>query len=142
MVCSDSKQRRLSFPDNKNSSKGILDTVHKNICVFIDDYIRMTCIYFLKNKNDTFESFRNHEANVENQSTPKIKILRQDIGKEFCNKEFHVYLSGLIRRLNAHEQNGLTEQFSRTVIEKVKYLLDDAEMRKSFSTETAKTFTK
>ena len=43
---------------------------------FIDDYYGNTWIYFLKNKDEVFERFKEFKALVENLSEKKIKILR------------------------------------------------------------------
>ena len=41
---------------------------------FIDDYYRKTWIYFMKKKDEVFESFKEFKALVENLFEKKIKI--------------------------------------------------------------------
>jgi hypothetical protein len=61
---------------------------------FIDDFSRNTWIYFLRNKSEVFDKFKEFKALVENQAKKKVKVLRTDNGgefyvnefKEFCNK--------------------------------------------------------
>lgn len=61
---------------------------------FIDDFIRNTWIYFLGNKYEVFEKFKEFKSLVENQIENKIKVLREKHGgefyqnkvKEFCKK--------------------------------------------------------
>jgi len=55
---------------------------------FIDDFTRKTWVYFLNNKSEGFENFRNFKALVENQSGQHIKVLRNDRGGDYISKEF------------------------------------------------------
>lgn len=64
----------------------------KYFILFVDDYSRMIYIYFIKSKSEAFSCFKRYRALVENLLKKKIKILRGDNGKEFCNKEFNDYL--------------------------------------------------
>ena len=58
---------------------------------FIDDYSHKTWIYFLKKKDEVFESFKEFKALVENLSEKRIKTLRSDNGGEFTSSEFNKY---------------------------------------------------
>ena len=55
------------------------------VLTFIDDYSRFC--YFLKLKSEVFETLNIWKALVENQSGNRIKILRNDNGKEYVNKK-------------------------------------------------------
>ena len=55
---------------------------------FIDDFSRNIWIYFLGNKYEFFERFKEFKALVENQIEKIIKVLRIDNGGEFCGNEF------------------------------------------------------
>ena len=57
--------------------------------VIIDDFSRMTWIFLLKSKVDTFSKFEELYNEVENQSSRKVKTLRSDNGKEFVNLQFN-----------------------------------------------------
>jgi transposase InsO family protein len=57
----------------------------------IDDYTRMTCVYFLKEKSEAFEKFKAFKTYVENETNLKIKCLRSDNGGEFTFKEFNKF---------------------------------------------------
>jgi hypothetical protein len=54
---------------------------------FIDDFSRNTCIYFIRNKFEVFDKFKEFKALVENQTEKKIKVLRTDNGGELCGNE-------------------------------------------------------
>jgi hypothetical protein len=51
---------------------------------FIDDFSRKTCIYFLRNKSNVFEKFKEFKSDMENQTDKKIKVLRTNNGGELC----------------------------------------------------------
>jgi hypothetical protein len=61
------------FPSSENKAKGILETIHSNVCgpmstyssngyvyyvSFIDDFSRKYWIYFLKKKGEVFRKFK------------------------------------------------------------------------------------
>ena len=48
-------------------------------------------MYFLQEKSDACQAFKNFKALVENEAGKKIKIFRTDRGGEFCSKEFNEY---------------------------------------------------
>ena len=50
---------------------------------FIDDFSRKTWIYFMKNKDEVFNKFKEFKALIENHTKKKIKIFRSDNGGEF-----------------------------------------------------------
>ena len=56
--------------------------------LFTDDFTRMSWIYFLKYKYETFENFKKLKSFVERKSGCRIKTLRTDRGGEFMSKEF------------------------------------------------------
>ena len=83
---------------------------------------------------DCFKTFKNL---VESQKSKKIKILRSDNGGEFCGNEFENFLArnGIIhQKTNPYtpEQNGMSERLNRTVVEKAKCLLFDANLKNDF----------
>ena len=55
---------------------------------FIDDFSRMCWIYFLKNKDEAFEFFKEFKEMVENESEHKIKCVRSDRGGEYSSTDF------------------------------------------------------
>ena len=66
------KYAKATFSSSENKSKGILDLIHSNVggpmsaiflggyhyyVIFIDDFSRCTCIYFMKTKDEVFSRF-------------------------------------------------------------------------------------
>lgn len=54
----------------------------------IDDYLRKFWVYLLKNKSNVFAKFKKWKAEVENQTSRKVKCLTTDNSTEYMNKEF------------------------------------------------------
>jgi hypothetical protein len=64
--------------------------LRKNVyyVLFIDDYSQKAWIYFLKEKYEVFNKFREFKDLVENLFERKIKVLRSNNGGEYTSKEF------------------------------------------------------
>ena len=89
--------------------------------LFTDDYSRMSWVYFLKLKSETFDNFWKFKALVERQSGRYIKALRTDRGGEFLSNEFSSFCeeNGIHKELTAPytpEQNGVAEHKNQTVV--------------------------
>ena len=98
--------------------------------------LQETWAYFLKNKSEVFEKFRNFKALVENQSGLHIKVLRTDRGGEYISKEFLCFCSenGIHKQFTTRytlQQNGIAERKNRTIMDmatsmlKAKHLPND-----------------
>ena len=59
--------------------------------LFIDDYSRMTWVYFMKEKSEVFFIFKKFKKFVEKQSGYCIKTLRSDRGKEYTSNVFQEF---------------------------------------------------
>ena len=107
---------------------------HKNY----NDYSRYTNIYFLKNKSEVFQKFKDYTTLMENMSGEQIKKLnirnlsvktvRTDNGGEYTSLEFQRFCAekGIAREFtNPHtpEQNGVSERLNRTIIEAVRSMI-------------------
>ncbi|KAL6349074.1 hypothetical protein AAG906_033730 [Vitis piasezkii] len=89
--CELRKQHRKSFPQNMSKrATHKLELVHSNIyglmstaslsnnvyfALFIDDFSRMTWVYFLKTKSQVLSVFKSFKKMVETQSGQKVKVL-------------------------------------------------------------------
>lgn len=54
---------------------------NKYLFLLVDDYSRKMWVYFLKNKDETFNAFKKFLALVENGSERKVKVFRNDRGE-------------------------------------------------------------
>lgn len=113
---------------------------HRYFLTFIDDLTRKTFIYFMKQKSEVFELFKDFKSFVEKQTGCKVKILRTDNGKEFVNNQMEKFLkeNGIQHQLSVEytpEQNGVAERANRTICEKARCLLDEAGLEKIYWAE-------
>lgn len=157
--CIEGKTAKSPFKNKGTRASEILQIVHTDICgpieeysfggsryilLFIDDYTRKTHVYFLKNKSQTFDKFREYKAEVENETNKTIKCLRSDGGGEYCNKKFTLFLksAGIKHQQTVPytpEQNGVAERANRTIIEKGRALLSEADLNKKYWAEAVST---
>ncbi|KAK4385581.1 Retrovirus-related Pol polyprotein from transposon TNT 1-94 [Sesamum angolense] len=102
--CLQGKQHKKPFPSGTSwRAKAVLELIHTDVCgpmrtpsheqnryfiLFIDDYSRMTWVYFMREKSEVFKVFKKFKNLVEKQSGRSIKVLRSDRGKEYNNSEF------------------------------------------------------
>lgn len=157
--CCEGKQTRFPFPHSGSRANASLEIIHSDLCgametvslggaryfiTFIDDYTRKVYVYFLKNKLDITSTFKKFKAQVENELGKRIKILRTDGGKEYCNKILCDFLadSGIRHQTTAPytpQQNGLAEKMNRTLVERAKCMLFDANLSKGYWAEAVAT---
>ena len=154
--CVVGKQTKQSFPVGKSKrAEAILEIIHADVCgpmrteslsgskyflLFIDDFSRMSWVYFLKHKSEVFECFKKFKILVEKQTGKVVKVLRTDRGGEFTSNEFHVFCDehGINKQLTAPytpEQNGVAERKNRTVVEMARSMLKQKGMPDSFWAE-------
>ncbi|GJT41272.1 ribonuclease H-like domain, reverse transcriptase, RNA-dependent DNA polymerase [Tanacetum coccineum] len=100
--CDDEKQRIIS-----HVSTSPLDLVYGDLCgpitpptpsgkkyifLLVDDYSRYMWAYFLKSKDQAFDTFKEYKKSIENKLRTTLKMLRTDRGGEFTSNEFTQYL--------------------------------------------------
>ena len=69
-----------------------------------------------------------------------MKCLRTDNGLEFCSDEFNTLCKkeGIVRH-RTPQQNGVVKRMNRTLMEKVRCILSNAQLSKSFWAKAAST---
>jgi transposase InsO family protein len=146
-VCEDcqfGKQHRSSFPSESSwRAKKPLELIHSDLCgpmpvasfggnlyfiTFIDDFSRKVWVYFLKEKSEAFQAFKDFKAEVEKSVSLPIKSLRTDRGGEYLSNEFQKYCRdhGIKHQLTTRytpQQNGVSERKNRTIMEMVRCML-------------------
>lgn len=113
------KQARKAFPVGKSRrATKCLELVLADLCgpmrteslsgsryflLFTDYFSRMSWVYFLQAKSETFENFKKFKALVEKQCGKALKVLRTDRGGEFTSNEFKVFCEeqGIKREVTA-----------------------------------------
>ena len=97
-------------------------------------------MYVLKRKSEVFNVFHQWKAEVEKSLGYSVKVLRSDNGGEYTSSEFDEFLKqeGIKHELTipkSPEQNGVAEWMNRTLVEKVRSILADSHLPKSFWAE-------
>ncbi|KAL4379170.1 hypothetical protein GQ457_02G022950 [Hibiscus cannabinus] len=142
--CVVGKQHRDPFSKSSNmrASKPA-ELIHADVCgpmqtlslnnsryfvVFVDDFSRMTWVYFVKDKSEVFSVFKKFKSSIEKQSGNAVKVLRTDRGGEFVSTEFDNFCEemGLQHQLTASytpQQNGVAERKNQSLVEMAKSML-------------------
>ncbi len=117
---------------------------HVYYIIFRDDWSDVIWIHLLRNKNQAFEAFKAFQANTERFNDVKIITLRRDNANEYIDKKFQNYL--IEQRINwdsrasyVPEQNDETERLHRTLMYKIRLMLNDRKILKSMWDEIIKT---
>lgn len=160
IACIEGKQTRLPFPKRTfHRATEVLQLVHSDVCgpmpcmsmsglkyflTFIDDFSRKTFVYFLKQKSEVFEKFKEWKALVENQTNKKLKVIRSDNGGEFVNLSFQNFMkqNGIRHETtvpHSPQQNGVAERANRSIMEKTRCMLREAGLEKKYWAEAVNT---
>ena len=99
----------------------------------LDDKTHYTWVYSLKTKDQVFECFKEWQAEVENFTSRKVKVLRTDNGGEFISKASKAHLKACEIRHEltipkTPEQNGAAERLNRMLVETTRAMLLDANL--------------
>nr|GEW55777.1 retrovirus-related Pol polyprotein from transposon TNT 1-94 [Tanacetum cinerariifolium] len=102
--------------------------------------IRRVWVYILRFKHEIFGKFKELKQLVENQTGRTAKKLRTDNGLEFCNREFEkICIESVIPRhlkvVETPQQNGLAKRMNITLMDKVRCLLIQSGLPKTFWAE-------
>lgn len=161
VACCRGKQARKPFKRSSSKTKQLLELVHGDLAgkmetasiggsryalVLVDDFSRRTFTYLLKYKSETLERFCEFKALVENETGNKIKRFRSDNGTEFCSNWFKRLFKkhGIQHQKTVPytpQQNGKVERTIRTIVERARCMLQDANLPKHFWGEAVNTAT-
>lgn len=151
-TCAYGKQHRQPFKSSETQTSNILEIIHSDlmgpmetqsigharyILTFIDDFSKKVFTFYLKSKSEALHKFMDFKIYVENQTERKIKIFRTDNGGEYCSSDFDDFCkrNGIQHQLTVAytpQQNGVAERMNRTLVERAKCLLYDADLPKCF----------
>ena len=159
-ACIMGKQHRCPYPrGHAEHSTQPFEVVHSDVCgpmsvssfggshyyvTFIDDYTRYNCVYFMKNKSEVLEKFKEFHNFATNLAGNQIKVLCSDNGGEYCSRNFDEYLKqkGITRQLtvpNNPAQNGLAERMNRTIVESARSMMFHSNLSVNFWAEAVNT---
>jgi hypothetical protein len=113
---------------------------------FRDDWSAATWVHLLRRKDQAFDAFKAFQVNIERSSDAKIITLRADNGGEYIDQKFQDYLTenGInwdTRAPYVPEQNGEAERLNRTLMYKVRPMLNETKIPKGMWGEIIKTAT-
>lgn len=142
-ACQYGKQHRLSFNHTVKRNPLPGEFIHSDVCgpmsqdslggskffvSFKDDCSAFRIVYFIRHKYDVIEKFKEFVNLLENKFQRRIKTLRVDNGREYCNEQMSRYLR--IKGINLEttapftpEQNGRAERDNRSLIESARAML-------------------
>jgi len=105
--------------------------------LFIDDAMRHTDEYILKYKSEDLEKFKERKALRENESCKQVKRFHTNAGGEYTSKKFAEYLKskGILKEMTTPytpQANGVVDCANRTIMERVRCMLDDARISKKY----------
>ena len=112
----------------------------KYFMFFIDDATRKVFVYMLKSKDEAKTVYEKFKSMVQRQSGRQIKIFRSDNGREYVNASMKASMErdGICHQTTCTytpEQNGVAERMNRIIVEKVRSMLNDAQLPKRFWAE-------
>ena len=160
-ACTLAKQHRLPFPSSDHKSSCQIELVHMDVCgplqvtseggtrylaTFVDDFSRLACVVPVVQKSEVVAAVRSTIRMWENQSGKHLKAVRTDRGREYVNSELQAYFDnkGVVHNTTAPytpEQNGVAERFNRTLMERVRAMLQDAQLEEEYWSAAALTAT-
>jgi len=119
-------------------------TGHKYFVTFVDDFSRMTWIYFMKSRSEVFTHFCAFCAEVKTQFNTSVRILRSDNAKEYMSELFQSYMRqhGILHQtscVDTPSQNGVAERKNRHLLETARALLFQMKVPKQFWADAVST---
>lgn len=153
------KSKRVKFNQARHTTKQPLEYIHSDLwgpsktlthgggkyfMSIIDDYSRRVWVYILKTKDEAFTKFKDWMQTVENKSDRRVKHLRTDNGLEYLSESFIELCKskGITRHrtvAGTPQQNGLAERMNRTLLERVRCMILNANLSKTFWGEALST---
>ena len=149
--CEKGKAKRLPFPPSKSRAETALALIHSDLdemsaaringykwtATYLDDHTRYGMMFFLKHKDEMFDTFKTYEAWAEHQTGWKLKTIHTDRGSEFLSKEQKRYFQeqGIEHQTSmpySPQQNGRAERFQQTIINKAESMRHAAGLSDGF----------
>lgn len=148
-TCVLGKQSKLPSPlSTRQSSTRVLSLIHMDVCgpmpvpslggsmyvaTFLDDFSKLSVVRPVASKADVGPVVKEVVAFLENMAGAKVMAVRSDHGGEYMSDALGAYFKskGIMHQMSAPytpEQNGAAERLNRTLLEKVRSMLIDAEL--------------
>jgi len=150
-TCHLSKSTRLPFSPSLSRANEMFELVHfdvwgpiiesfdgyKYFVTFVDDFSRVTWIYFLKFKSEVVDVFKDFHMLLMTQFSMKLKILRSANRTEYMSQKMTQYLAShdILHQssfVGTPQQNGVAERKNRDLLEQTRALMIQMHVPKSF----------
>eukprot|EP00833_Pecoramyces_ruminatium_P007340 jgi/Orpsp1_1/1181372/evm.model.c7180000076991.1 len=150
-ICSRSKLKNKPFYPAETKTSHPFQLIHmdlvgpiteslygnKYILTILDDFTRYNWVYFIKNKSDTFGTFKMWYNIARNIYNSNLKNIRTDNGSEFLNNQFKNFCieHGIVHQTTvpySPQQNGRAERLNGVLINSATALLEDAKLSRRF----------
>jgi transposase InsO family protein len=157
-VCNKTKLTRLPFPASTTKTSAPLELIHMDLCgpleeslgkskyfaTYLDDFSGYSAVVLLKNKSDTFKATMDIFALYETQLEKKIKAVRTDNGGEYTSNQLEDYFKekGVEHQTTmayTPQQNGKAERLNRTLMERTRAMLQEANLPDTLWAEAVNT---
>jgi transposase InsO family protein len=157
-VCRNSKEHRAHFSPSPNKLAEPLQIIHSDlmgpfrcvssgghsyICSLYDQFSGYGEVFLLRAKSQVNTELRTAIYRWQRQTGRKVKIIRTDRGKEYEGKfQRFIRREGIVHQRSAAytpEQNGVAERYNRTLIERIRALLNEFNLPTFLWGEAAKT---
>jgi transposase InsO family protein len=116
---------------------------NKYFLLFVDDFSRMSWVYFLSEKSQDFIFFQKIKTLVEKKSGYYFKVLRTNQGGEFTSNEFKYFfnLHGIkyLTTVYTPHQNGVAKKKNRTIVEMARCMLKEKSLSNMYWEDAAHT---
>jgi hypothetical protein len=149
--CIKCKLARMPFTPMTSRATEPPQLVHSDICspletaiggggyklLCIDYATRHTDEYILTYKSAALEKFKEWKGLREKELGKQVKRFRTDGGSEYTSKKFAEYLNsdGILKKTTTAytpRSNGVVERANRTIMERIRCMLDDAGLSKKY----------
>lgn len=158
--CIEGKQCKLPFGSRTKATR-VLEIIHTDVCgplnpisydgskyfvTFMDEFTHFVMVYCIKSKDEVLCKFKDYVNLVHNKFNVRVHKLRCDNGGEFSSHEFKQFCSseGIVldyTTVYTPEQNGKSERLNRTLVEKMRSMISESGVPKTFWSEILYTAT-
>ncbi len=156
-TCITSKQHKIARPSSSSDSQRPLELLHTDVCgpleepslggcvylvTYLDDHSKMAIVRTVARKSDVPELTKHVILFMEKQSGHDLLVLRSDNGTEYVNRRLAEFLKskGVLHQTTVRytpEQDGAAERLNRTLMERVRAMLEDSGLPKPYWGEAA-----
>jgi transposase InsO family protein len=157
--CIAAKQHRLPKPSSAAESTHALELLHMDVCgplpaqslggakyfaTILDDYTKLSVVQPITFKSDTAAFVMETITMLETQSGARVRRVRTDGGGEYVNNTLEAFFKskGVILETTvpySPEMNGAAERLNRTLMERVRAMLEESQLPSDLWAEAVST---